>query len=172
MAAGPKVLYEFGPFRVDPDKQALLRDDKPVPLTPKAFDTLLTLIRNSREIVSKDELMKAVWPDAFVEENNLSQNIFMLRKALGDVSGDRHYIVTLPGRGYRFAAEVRTVMQEGDDVVIKSHLRSQVVVEQIAADRGAWRLGAAERRTRPRWMYLFAVGVVVTLAGIPALLLR
>src|SRR5215467_14703320 len=121
MSAGPKVLYEFGPFRVDPDKQILLRDDKPVPITPKAFDTLLILIRNSREVVSKDELMKAVWPDAFVEENNLNQNIFILRKALGDTPEHRRYIVTLPGRGYRFATEVRTVMQDGDDVVITSH---------------------------------------------------
>ncbi len=67
MAAGPKVLYEFGPFRVDPDRQVLLRGDEPVPITPKAFDTLLILIRNSREILSKDDLMKAVWPDTFVE---------------------------------------------------------------------------------------------------------
>ena len=98
MVTEPKVLYEFGPFRVDPDKQVLLREDQPVAITPKVFETLLILVRHSREVVSKDELMKAVWPDAFVEEANLSQNIFMLRKALGDTPEDRRYIVTLPGR--------------------------------------------------------------------------
>ena len=70
MDTGPKVLYEFGPFRVDPDKQILLREDQPVAITPKAFETLLILVSRSREVVSKDELMKAVWPDAFVEEAN------------------------------------------------------------------------------------------------------
>jgi DNA-binding winged helix-turn-helix (wHTH) protein len=153
VSAGPKVLYEFGPFRVDPDQQVLLRDGKPVPVTPKAFDTLLILIRNSREVVSKDELMKAVWPDAFVEESNLAQNVFVLRKALGDTPDDRRYIVTLPGRGYRFAMEVRTVQQHADDVVITSHSRSQVLVQQSEgpADE-APRL--AGKRGRPRWIYL------------------
>src|SRR5271155_4091248 len=120
MVTGPKVVYEFGPFRVDPDKQVLLREDQPVAITPKVFETLLILVRHSREVVSKDELMKAVWPDAFVEEANLSQNIFMLRKALGDFPEDRRYIVTLPGRGYRFTAQVRTVMQDGEDLIIES----------------------------------------------------
>jgi TolB-like protein/Tfp pilus assembly protein PilF len=130
MVAGPKVLYEFGPFRVDPDKQVLLREDQPVSITPKAFETLLILVRRSRETVSKDELMKAVWPDAFVEEANLSQNIFTLRKALGDTPENRRYIVTLPGRGYRFVAEVRTVTKKGEDLVIEGRSRSRVVVEQ------------------------------------------
>src|SRR5712692_9881646 len=72
-------VYEFGPFRMEPDKQLLLRGDKPVPLTPKAFDTLLVLVRHSKEVVSKDELMKAVWPDTFVEEVSLTRNIFSVR---------------------------------------------------------------------------------------------
>jgi DNA-binding winged helix-turn-helix (wHTH) protein len=128
MVSGSRVLYEFGPFRVDPDKQILLREDQPVSITPKAFETLLILVRRSREAVSKDELMKAIWPDAFVEEANLSQNIFTLRKALGDTPENRRYIVTLPGRGYRFTAEVRTVMQKGEDLVIEGRSRSRVVV--------------------------------------------
>ena len=130
MSTEPRVLYEFGPFRIDPDTQVLLRENQPVPITPKAFETLLVLVRHSREVVSKDELMNAVWPDAFVEEANLSQNIFMLRKALGDTPEDRRYIVTLPGRGYRFATEVRTVTQDDGDLVIESRSRSQMVVEQ------------------------------------------
>lgn len=104
-----KGLYEFGPFRLDPQKRTLLRDGADVPLTPKVFDTLLALVQNSGETISRDELMKAVWPDSFVEESNLTQNIFVLRKALG---ADR-YIVTLPGRGYQFVARVFEI--EGND---------------------------------------------------------
>ena len=79
-----KELYEFGPFRVDPDKQTLLRDGEPVALTPKFFQLLLVLLRRQNDVVTKDELMKAVWPDTFVEETNLTRNIFALRKALGE----------------------------------------------------------------------------------------
>jgi len=164
MATEPKVLYEFGPFRVDPDKQALLREDQPVAITPKAFETLLILVRHSREVVSKDDLMKAVWPDAFVEEANLSQNIFMLRKALGETPEDRRYIVTLPGRGYRFAAQVRTVTLDGQDLVIASRSRSELVVEQT--DRAP----AATVQALPTglhrkviWKYLLPTGVVLAL---------
>lgn len=117
MTAEPRVFYEFGPFRVDPDKQLLLREGQPVAITPRAFETLLILLRRSREVVSKEELMKAVWPDSFVEEANLSQNIFVLRKALGDTSDNRRYIVTFPGRGYRFAEEVRTIPQDGEGLL-------------------------------------------------------
>jgi DNA-binding winged helix-turn-helix (wHTH) protein/tetratricopeptide (TPR) repeat protein len=130
MITGPKVFYEFGPFRVDPDKQVLLRENQPVAVTPKAFETLLVLVRHSREVVSKDELMKALWPDAFVEESNLSQNIFTLRKALGDTPEDRRYIVTHPGKGYSFVAGVRTLTAGDEDLMITSRTRSQIVVEQ------------------------------------------
>ncbi|WP_433965875.1 winged helix-turn-helix domain-containing protein [Tunturiibacter gelidiferens] len=130
MATGLKVLYEFGPFQVDPDRQVLLRENQPVAITPKAFETLLILVRHSREVVSKDELMKAVWPDSFVEEANLSQNIFRIRKALGVAPGDERYIVTLPGRGYRFAAQVREVVLDGEDLIIDTRSLTQIVVEQ------------------------------------------
>lgn len=130
MATGLKVLYEFGSFQVDPDRQVLLRENQPVAITPKAFETLLILVRHSREVVSKDELMKAVWPDSFVEEANLSQNIFRIRKALGVAPGDERYIVTLPGRGYRFAAQVREVVLDGEDLIIGTRSLTQMVVEQ------------------------------------------
>jgi eukaryotic-like serine/threonine-protein kinase len=162
MAREPKVLYEFGPFRVDPDKQVLLREDQPVAITPKAFETLLILVRHSREVVTKDEIMKAVWPDAFVEEANLSQNIFVLRKALGDTPEDRHYIVTLPGRGYRFAVEVRTVMQDGGDLVIQN--RSQMVVEETNRAPGET-LNAfpTSLQLKVKWKYILPTGAVVAL---------
>ena len=136
MAAGPKVLYEFGPFRVDPEKQILLRGSQPVAITPKTFDTLLILVRHSREVVSKNDLMNELWPDAFVEEANLSQNIFMLRRVLGDTPEDRRYIVTLPGKGYRFVADVRTINQDGEDVVVASRSRSQIVIEHSDSSSG------------------------------------
>ncbi|MGA2421113.1 MAG: winged helix-turn-helix domain-containing protein, partial [Candidatus Acidiferrum sp.] len=78
-------LYEFGPFRLDADRRLLLRDDQPIPLQPKAFETLLVLVRNSEKVVLKGELLDAVWANTFVEESNLTQHISVLRKALGDV---------------------------------------------------------------------------------------
>jgi DNA-binding winged helix-turn-helix (wHTH) protein/tetratricopeptide (TPR) repeat protein len=137
MADEPGVLYEFGPFQVDPDRQLLLCGSESVPITPKAFEMLLILLRHNREVVTKDELMKALWPDSFVEETNLSQNIFRLRKALGDAPGDQRYIVTIPGRGYRFTAQVRSVNRKdglaSEDLVIASRSRSEVVFEQAEA---------------------------------------
>lgn len=114
MNTAPKIVYAFGPYRLDPDRERLLREGQPVPVTPRAFEVLLALVRRGREVVSKDELMRMVWPHTVVEEANLSQCIFMLRKALGDTSGMRHYIVTLPGRGYRFAEPVREITMDDD----------------------------------------------------------
>ena len=124
-----KQLYEFGLFRVDPEKELLLRGTETVPLTPKTFQVLLVLVRHSNEVVTKDDLMKTVWPDTFVEEANLSRNIFMLRKALGESPQDHQYIVTVPGRGYRFAEEVQLVPEELN-IVAASHSRVQVQVKQ------------------------------------------
>src|SRR5271165_4562623 len=98
-------LYEFDEFRLDAQSRVLRRGGTAVPLTPKAFDVLLLLIQNAGRIVTKDELMKAVWPDSFVEESNLTQTIFMVRKAL-DETADRRYILTVQGQGYRFLVPV------------------------------------------------------------------
>ncbi len=122
-------LYEFGPFRLDSAKRLLLRDNEPVPLQLKAFETLLALVRQPRQVLTKDELMKTVWPDTFVEESNLAQNIFVLRKTLGEAAGGQRYIVTIPGRGYRFAEEVRPVSQD-EKVVIESHSRTRIVIDE------------------------------------------
>jgi DNA-binding winged helix-turn-helix (wHTH) protein len=100
------VTYEFGPFRLDPDKRRLWRDSDIVPLTPKAVDTLLVLVAHAGNIVEKDDLLKAVWPDTFVEEATLAQNISTLRRALGDTSETPTYIATVPRRGYRFLGPV------------------------------------------------------------------
>ena len=97
-------LYEFGPFRLDPAERKLLRDNEIIVLTPKAFDTLHLLVRNSGRVLEKDELIGMLWPDTFVEEGSLSNHIFLLRKALGEDPG---FIETVPRRGYRFVGAVR-----------------------------------------------------------------
>lgn len=99
--------YEFGPYRLELSTHRLLRNREPIPLTPKAFDTLLALIERRDRVVDKAELMRLVWPDSFVEEANLSQTIFVLRKTLGEGPDGRPFIDTVPRRGYRFGAEVR-----------------------------------------------------------------
>ena len=99
-------LYEFGPFRVDAQRHILLRDGRTIPLAPKVFETLLALVRSDGRILKKNELMEVIWPDTFVEESNLAQHVFLLRKVLGEGKGEHRYIVTVPGVGYRFVAEV------------------------------------------------------------------
>jgi TolB-like protein/DNA-binding winged helix-turn-helix (wHTH) protein/Tfp pilus assembly protein PilF len=106
-------FYEFGPYRLDVLNQRLLCDGAPVPITPKSFDTLLLLVRNRERVVGKNELMRHLWPDTVVEEANLSQNIFALRKTLDARGGGASYIETIPRRGYRFAAEVKEVLEDG-----------------------------------------------------------
>src|SRR5262252_2434796 len=132
-----KELYEFGPFQVDPQKQTLLRDGQPIGLTPKAFQVLLVLVRRSNQIVSKDELMKAVWPDTFVEETNLTRNIFSVRRALGETEG-RRYIITAQGAGYRLAEKPVPVLPA--EVNVLSAVRSTVEVE-VQEERKMGRLG-------------------------------
>ena len=127
---GTKQLYEFGPFRVDAEKELLFHGEDTVPLAPKTFQILLVLMRNKKEVVTKDELMKAVWPDTFVEEANLSRNIFLLRKALGESPQDHQYIVTVPGRGYRFAEDVQLVAEKEISIVAASHAKVQVEVKE------------------------------------------
>src|SRR5690349_4056179 len=102
----PAQFYAFDSFLVDAGKSVLLRDGQSVPLTPKAFEILLVLVRNPGRVLKKEELLEEVWPDAYVDENNLPRNISSLRKALGEGPAEHKYIVTLPGQGYRFVAEV------------------------------------------------------------------
>ena len=114
-------FYEFGRFRVSAGDRLLLRDQEVVQLTPKVFDILLVLVESSGQVISKDGLMKKVWPDSFVEEGNLTQNISLLRKALGEGQNGHRYIETVARRGYRFVAPVRESLSDrldspGDNV--------------------------------------------------------
>src|SRR5215470_3766904 len=105
--------YEFSDFRLDTARRQLLRlSGEVLPLKPKVFDTLLYLVRHSGKVVEKEELMREIWPDAFVEENNLNQNVSKLRRVLGEGRGENRFIVTVPGRGYRFAADVKALAED------------------------------------------------------------
>ena len=124
-----KQIYGFGPFRIDSDKRALSRDGQHIALTPKAFQLLIALVRRSNQTVSKDELMQSVWPDTFVEETNLTRNIFALRQALGETEQNR-YIITVPGQGYRFAEEVHVVPEGELSLVVATSSTVHVKVEE------------------------------------------
>jgi len=137
-------LYEFGNFVLDARSRILLKDGVTVRLTPKAFETLLVLIQHGVQLVDKDQLMKEVWPDTFVEEGSLSRNIYELRKALGDDSSEPKYIETIPKRGYRFLAplkvsglSVTNALQidpapiGGETTIIEKHTFARVVSEDI-----------------------------------------
>ena len=102
-----KLLYEFGAFRFDPAERLLTSEGTPIPLAPKAFDVLLLLVQNGSRLTTKEELMRRVWPDSFVEEANLTVNISALRKVLGTGPGGQHYIETVPKNGYRFVMPIR-----------------------------------------------------------------
>jgi DNA-binding winged helix-turn-helix (wHTH) protein/TolB-like protein/Tfp pilus assembly protein PilF len=107
--------YEFGEFRLEPSTRRLLRGGQPVALTPKVFDTLVYLVEHRGAVLTKDDLLSALWPDVIVEENNLGQNISKLRSVLGEARGENRYIATVPGHGYRFVAAVREVAGDGAD---------------------------------------------------------
>jgi TolB-like protein/DNA-binding winged helix-turn-helix (wHTH) protein/Flp pilus assembly protein TadD len=129
-----KELYEFGPFRLDASRRLLMRGDQVLSLTSKAFETLLALVRNRHRVLLKDELMKMLWPDSFVEEVNLAQNVSALRKVLGESPGENLYIATIPGKGYRFVGEVPEVREAGDEIVVERHTVAQVVIREERED--------------------------------------
>jgi len=132
-----KEVYEFDSFRLDLGKRELVRNSEAIALTPKVFQLLVVLVRHSNQVVTKDELMKALWPDTFVEETNLTRNIFDLRKALGE-SGQNRYIVTVPGLGYRLAKDVHLVETDEVSLVTATTSTLQINVKEITAGR-FWR---------------------------------
>jgi Tol biopolymer transport system component/DNA-binding winged helix-turn-helix (wHTH) protein len=134
MSIQPKHSYEFGPFRLDVSERVLLREGRPVALTPKAIETLLVLVRNSGHIVDKDDLMKEVWPDVFVEEASLARNVSVLRKILRKNASKNQYIETIPKRGYRFTADVKEGWDNTGDLVVEQHVRARLVIEEEEED--------------------------------------
>jgi DNA-binding winged helix-turn-helix (wHTH) protein/TolB-like protein/Tfp pilus assembly protein PilF len=154
--------YDFGRFRLKVAERVLLRDGEPVPLTPKVFDILVTLVEHGGQVVAKDDLMRKVWPNTFVEEGNLTQNISLLRKALGETPGGVQFIETVPRRGYRFVAETTETWGDEADPVLtgNGHKESSPPVEAppLVADRIPTSNGASRRTP------LFALTGVVVMA--------
>src|SRR6185295_12066668 len=110
MALSAQVIYRFNGFRVDPARRLMFgADGQPIRLKPKVFDTLLYLVERPGELVAKEALLEAVWPHVVVEENNLNKAISTLRAVFGETRDEHRFIVTEPGRGYRFVARVETV---------------------------------------------------------------
>src|SRR2546423_645149 len=147
MSRQVRHLYEFGPFRLDPEKPCLWRNGEPVPLTPKAVETLLVLIQQNGKLVEREALMSAIWPDTFVEDGNLNFNVSMLRKALGTDEGGEQYIQTVPRHGYRFSADVREVTEEIPALVVDRQGRARVIMQER-------KLAAPARRNS--WLYFAA----------------
>jgi TolB-like protein/Tfp pilus assembly protein PilF len=154
MSGHTKYVYAFGPFLLNPAEGLLLRNGKPVALTPKAFETLLVLVRSAGHVVGKDVLIKAVWPDTYVEEANLTQNVFTLRKALGSGDRGRPYIETIPRRGYRFVSTVRK-------------LRAGSSRKQVAKKGGRSRVAQGRRKTAAKAVTSIAVLPLVNAGADP-----
>jgi len=123
-------FYRFDDFEIDALKRQLIRQGQPVTLQPKAFDLLLALVENGGRLLTKDDLLNLVWPDQIVEESNLTVHMSALRKALGEQRDQRRFIVTEPGRGYRFVADVAEVGNVNEEFSIESHTVSRIVIEQ------------------------------------------
>ena len=157
-------IYEFGDFRLDASRRLLTgRDGRVVPLTPKPFDTLLYLVQHSGTVLDKDELMGAVWPDTVVEENNLSQSISALRRALGEKPGQHHYVVTVPGRGFRFVAAVS--MSREDDSRNKPEAASGSAASPTVAAAQTASPTRASRRSLQIIAVVLLLAVVLSLGG-------
>ena len=164
-------IYEFGEFRIDAAKRLLLRrNGEIIPLTPKIFDTLLYLARNNGKVIEKDELMREIWMDTIVEENNLNKNISVLRRVLGEKPGEHRFIVTVPGQGYEFVAEVRPLVDGGFAIAdIKpeetvSENESDKTANQIAKDEAQRTEDKNSIRNR-KWLAAFAVLSVFALGA-------
>ncbi len=146
-------VYEFDEFRLEPAERVLLRGGEPVPLTPKSFETLLILVRNHNRLVEKTKLLAEVWPDTFVEEKTLAQNIFILRKTLGTDSAGQQYIQTVPRYGYRFVADVRVAQKERPPLIaaVKPAGAHPAADESVGVDEeaGVIAAGSNEELAKP-----------------------
>src|SRR5215471_4284070 len=167
-----KEIYGFDRFVLDPVERILTCDGSPVSLTPKAFDTLICLVRNQGRMVTKDELLRQVWPDTFVEEINLAVNISSIRKTLGESPQECRFIATVPGRGYRFVAEVRSCCDQkkagngsaaAEDATVATDSPEGATSAKVGG--GATIFGSSAAATPDkRRLFLFASPVALALA--------
>jgi DNA-binding winged helix-turn-helix (wHTH) protein len=170
----PQRFFEFDNFLLDAQQRLLFRDGQPVELTPKVFDVLFELVQSGGRVIEKKELMEKVWPNSFVEEANLTQHVSTLRKKLGHDARQR-YILTVPGRGYRFAAAIKG-WDDDAIVTVEERVRSRITVGQPETPGETGEIipamhrvlpAVAEKRSR-RWI-LIATGIGIILIGVVAL---
>ncbi len=154
MSFSPNDLYRFDEFELSRSRRTLLRNGEPVALLPKTFEVLCCLVSNPGRVVAKEEILKTVWPESFVEENNLTQHISLLRKALTDRASS---IVTVPGRGYQFTAEVAAEPPAGDGVAVEGAAGQRAADSPQAAEAAAARVLHAV----PRWIWLTMVALAM-----------
>jgi DNA-binding winged helix-turn-helix (wHTH) protein/TolB-like protein/Tfp pilus assembly protein PilF len=178
MSKQATCFYDFGPFRLDVAERLLLRDAEVVPLTPKVFDTLLVLVEAGGHLVEKNELMTTLWPDSYVEESSLAQNISLLRKALGEGTNGHQFIQTVPKRGYRFVADVRKMPGSGNgatEQVLHEHTHTQILIEELddltdephsATSVKPLNLPAPRVKPWPLYLLLAGVGLIITVTGV------
>jgi eukaryotic-like serine/threonine-protein kinase len=166
-------LIRFEGFELDPAARVVKRDGRPIQLNPKTFDLLLYLAEHPHQLVTKDQLLKAVWPDSFVEESNLSQHVFLLRKTLASNGGGDQIVVTIPGKGYQFSAAIERVSrdtpQQRNDLVLHAvQSVTRVVVEEEADDAApAQAAQPALRKHRSPWFWMAAAApIVIGAAGL------
>jgi TolB-like protein/DNA-binding winged helix-turn-helix (wHTH) protein/Tfp pilus assembly protein PilF len=157
-----RPTYQFGPFRLEVDRRRLLRDDAPVALASKAIETLLALIEHRDRVLTKDELLQRIWGDTIVEEGGLARNISVLRKALGETPDDHHYILTVPGRGYRFVADVAVVGEPAEETPA---VEASAVAASNDLTFAAANTMADPRRRRWPWRWVALGGLAALAAG-------
>lgn len=151
-------IYEFDEFRIDAAKHLLLKGETEiVPLMPKAFETLLYLVKNSGKVIEKNELMSAIWSDTIVEDNNLTQNISALRRIFGEKPGEHRFIVTVPGRGYKFVPEVWEVVEE--ETIEPEFFESESETAEIRKSK------TEDRKTARFWFAALMIFIVLSLSG-------
>jgi len=156
-------LYRFEPFVLDPGRRTLSRADSPVSLTSKAFDVLFFLVQNPNRLVTKEELLQAVWGETFVEEGNLTQYVSHLRKALGDNSEDARLIVTIARKGYQFAADV--IVDDAPGTAKQAAVHVSTVESSLARTQGVFgsHAGDAAPKAPKHWRKAAVVGASVAL---------
>jgi Tol biopolymer transport system component/DNA-binding winged helix-turn-helix (wHTH) protein len=165
MSLKTRHCYEFGPFTADPEVRTLMREDQVIPLPPKVFEVLLALLKSAGAPISREDLMKAVWGDTFVEEGNLTNAISVLRKTLGGDGGESQYLITIPRRGYRFAVPIREHRPpSGAEIEIEERRTDKLLIEQTEERTGIeWRLPPRVRKSARLYLLMFGA---LGLAGI------
>jgi TolB-like protein/DNA-binding winged helix-turn-helix (wHTH) protein/Tfp pilus assembly protein PilF len=171
MQTPPANLYEFGDFQLDAAKRRLRRlDGTPIPLTPRVFDTLLYMVEHHDSVLDKERIMEAVWPDSIVEENNLAQAISKLRQVFGETPGSHSYIMTVPGRGYRFVAGVAQrseIAASPEPAAGKEPINNpETVSAQVARIQRPVTPWPRPRNTARVWTFALSVIVIVVLVGL------